>query len=299
MGKATQQVDETSARYVLVTLQQPFKDACVKRTGLLVGFGGRESTMIGLEVDKTLSLHESDVYAITKVEWNFGKKHRMKFFEPTENHPQLDNHMKEKAFELVKRLFGNITTRLGLEANQYFSADKLYSNPPKHTAEEIVAPKITRVVKNATSGKVITTPGEPTFPHNNRKTTHVPPQSNTTSYVNKPYQKKGPTVFRRTSTERVKLRVAAISARLDQLRAVIAQEPDEDNTKGSQKEPVAPDKEQTHITPIDDIIQDSIENMENGLRNASTFCTDCRKRNDCDGNVDRVYYCSHKVPGKD
>lgn len=296
MGKVAQQASEKEhpPRYVLVTLQQPFKDACVKRTGLLVGFGGREKTMIGLEIDKTLNFHESDIYAITKVEWNFGKKHRMKFFEPTENHPQLDNHMKTKAFELVKRLFGNITTRLGLEPNQYFSADKLYSNPPKHTAEEIVEPTITKVVRGTTSTAAAKS-AESTFPHNNRKTTYVPPQSETTSYVTKPHKKKGPTMFRRTSTDRVKIRVAAISARLDELRAVITKEPEEDNTKGSQKEPVAPNKEQTHI---DEIVQHALGNMESGFIGSATFCTDCEKRDSCNGEVDKVYYCSYKVPGK-
>ena len=219
----------------------------------------------------------------------------MKFFEPTENHPQLDNHMKGKAIELAKRLFGNITTRLGLEPNQYFSADKLYSNPPKHTAEEIVEPTITKVVRGTTSSAVAK-PAESTFPHNNKKTTYVPPQSETTSYVTKPHKKKGPTMFRRTSTDRVKLRVAAISARLDELRAVITKEPEEeDNTKGSQKEPVAPNKEQTHIN---EIVQHSLENMEDGFVGSATFCTDCKKRDtgDCNGDVDRVYYCSYKVP---
>jgi len=296
MGKATQQASEKEhpARYVLVTIQQPFKDACVKRTGLLVGFGGREKTMIGLEIDKTLNFHESDIYAITKVEWNFGKKHRMKFFEPTENHPQLDNHMKEKAFELVKRLFGNITTRLGLEPNQYFNADKLYSNPPKHTAEEIVEPVITRVVRGTTSPTVAKS-AESTFPHNNRKTTYSPQQPETTSYVTKPTKKKGPTMFRRTSTDRVKLRVAAISARLDELRAPPAQEPDESNTKGSQKESVAPNKEQTHI---DEIVRHSLENMEDGFVGSVTFCTGCKNLDDCIRDVDKVYYCSYKVAVK-
>lgn len=291
MGKATQQVKEnpSPARYILVTIQQPHKDACVKRTGLLVGFGGRENTMIGLEIDKALSFHESDVYAITKVEWNFGKKHRMKFFEPTQNHPQMDTHMKGKAFALAKRLFGSVAMKLGLDSDQYFSADKLYSNPPQHTAEEIVEPEITTKTGSKSTASVLKKdPPVAGYPDGGGKTTYVPPQQQTTTYNSKTYKKDGPTMFRRSSTELVKLRVAAISVRLDELfamAAVEAKEEQEDNTEGSQNEPAAPVKEQMQLRDL--------------VKHVADFCVDCKKKEECAGDVEKVHYCSRKVPEKD
>lgn len=303
MGNATQQVKEnpSPARYILVTVQQPCKDACVKRTGLLVGFGGKENTMIGLEIDKTLSFHESDVYAITKVEWNFGKKHRMKFFEPMQNYPHMDAHMKTKAFELVKRLFGNVVVKLGLDSDQYFSADKLYSHTPKHTAEEIVEPEITtKTTSRSTSSLVKNDPPVSGYPDGTGKTTYVPPKQPTTSYVTKTHKKDGPTMFRRSSTERVKLRVAAISARLDELFAIAVakvqkrkeeaeaqkqKEEEERKAKESQNESAAPGQEQMQLRDL--------------VKQVADFCVDCKKREDCSGDVDKVHYCSTKVPEKD
>jgi len=282
MSNATQQVKERSSpsEYILVTLQQPCKDACVKRTGLLVGFGGREDQMIGLEVGGILNFHDSKVYAITKIEWNFGRKNKIKFFEPNATHPQVDNHVKSEALKLAKKLFSNITMKLGLGSG-YFHANRLYKNPPKHTSEEITEPKLTKVEKKTTK----TTPSS-TYPDGggslagNRQPvrTYVPPAAAPSTTVTTVYKKEGPTMFRRTSTELVKARVAAIAERLEELALLTA-------------ETVVEEK----VVQLKDQVKKVREEIENA-KVYSPFCEDCKKKNSCIGEVARVYYCSNKIP---
>jgi hypothetical protein len=310
MQEATQQQADTQtspARYVLVTLQHNREDACVKRTGLLTGFGGKSEEMMGLESNGILSHHNLKVYAVTKVEWNLGKKSQMQFFEPTESHKPLDEHIKTKAVELLHTLFDKVTARMNLDNKGYYSANKLYANPPEHTAEEIVEPNII-ITERKDKARPATTPPKSDYPdgkittvkYNNAATgyhtpvnVYTPPQTpvqtTRTSYTSNDT----PTMFRRSSTARVKARIAAVRARLEEIKeSIIAaakankekekKESDESNSKGS-SEPTIPEKTYRQLK---DVIKGKVY---------STFCSDCAKRFDCSGNLSAVYYCSDKT----
>lgn len=294
MSSSTQQVKERSSpsEYILLTIQQASKDACVKRTGLLVGFGGKEDQMVGLSIDGSLNFHDILVYAITKIEWNFGRKNKIKFFEPDDKNPQVDNHVKNEAWKLAKKLFGTVTTKLGLEADGYFNADRLYKNPPKHTSEEITEPVLDKIEKKADKADP-----PPTYPDGgvNKAVgssimgggvrTYVPEKTKTTSYTTPAtktttYTKDKPMMFRRSSTELVKARVAAIAARLEELALLVA----------------TAESEEKVVQLKDQVKQAKEEQVET---NYSLFCLDCKKRDDCIGDVARVHYCSNKVPEND
>jgi hypothetical protein len=84
-------------------------------------------------------------------------------------------------------------------------------------------------------------------------------------------------MFRRSSTELVKERVAAIAARLEELILLAAEQAE------AEKE----------IVPLKEQVKNAKES------NYSSFCLDCKKRDNCIGDVARVYYCSNKIPEKD
>lgn len=288
-----QQVKERSSpsEYILLTIQQPCKDACVKRTGLLVGFGGKEDQMVGLEIDGTLNFHDSLVYSITKVEWNFGRKQKIKFFEPDENNTQVNDHVKNQALKLVKKLFENITVKMGLEPKGYFNADRLYKNPPKHTAEEITEPVMDKVEK-----KPSTTTPPATYPDGGIKKpigaynggasvpvgVHVPPTVPKTQTQTKTYKKEGPAMFRRSSTERVKARVAAVLVRLEELDLLAATE-----------------EVEKKVEQLKDTVKRVRKEERELPKELSPFCEDCKKRSNCIGEVARVFYCTNKIPEND